>query len=612
MRRPTLMILLLVVLQCMLGMSSCTSDVVLKIVTEKIVPALENKPYYVTFEAENGFNYMWIFTDFDPIKPDGLIFDTNGFIYGTAAAGTTGTYKFTVICRDVRKEQVTKEFTLDIYTQLEIGNTKFTTESGEMFDETLTYEGGFGTGTYWEADQDIPAWLTLNQNTGQISSSAAIEDSESGKTYEFQIKVIDIGYAGNFDEKTAVIHVDAYFDAMEFPDELFQEQHFVIESDFVNGFDYLINNFVVTTEFTSFNGTPGDRDGEFTITPDPGSPSEVEAYSSETFVTTFDISATPTKAISTEPVTFTLTFQYDTPTRTVTQIYTYECAVRIWEAVAAMPAKRAAGASVIYNEHMYYFGGVDELFDDAFDIYDYDIAADTWSTLPAVLPVGMIFMQAVVVEDMIYIVGGMSNNSGDEYKDIYVFDPALGTIEIYGEMNDERYGMSVAVADGKLVIMGGEDDRSIEIFDIALKTSEDMTAQLTGGCYFNQGAYWDGECYVFAGLHHASSNTVNNVDKYDPENDSIEVMEPLQLATSEFAGALLGNSFFIIGGYNFPSMMSEVQRYNFEENTSELCGKFPVDISDSNASASDDTLFVMGGITGLGTVLDTMYKMEMK
>ncbi len=612
MKRLVLMILIMVIFPFAMGLTSCSSDVVLKIKTLSIKSALENRPYYLELEAENGFNYVWTFTDFDPIAPEGLVFDTDGVIYGSAAEGAFGTYTFKVICRDARKEQVSAEYTLDVYPAIEIGDTEFSTEVGEMFDETLTYEGGSGSGIYWVVDENVPTWITFDQNTGQISTAEVIADTESGKTFEFEVKIIDQEFSENSDTKTVIIHVGAYFDGLIVPGELFQEQHLALEFDFVNGRDYLINNFNAATEFTSFNGTPGDRDGEFIVMPSPENAGELEADSSTTFEVTLDVSNMPTKATSSEPVTFTFTFQYDTPSATITQVYTFEFAVRVWEAVASMPGKQAAGASAIYNNHIYFFGGIDDNYDDAFDIYDYDITADTWSTLPTVLPVGLVLMQAVVVEDKIYIVGGKSNNSGDEYKDIYVFDPAQETIEIYGEMNNERYGMSVVVVDGRLVIMGSEDDRSIEIFDIASKTSEDMTAQLTGGCFVNQGAYWNGGCYVFAGIPHRHSSAVANVDKYNPSDDTFEAMEPLQLATEEFAGALLGNSFYIIGGYNALSRFAEVQRYNFEDNTSELCGKFPYKVGDSNASASEDTLYVMGGIDENGDILDTVYKMEMK
>jgi hypothetical protein len=140
--------------------------------------------------------------------PAGLsINSATGTISGTP--NTAGSYSFTVRCEDVNDSSNydTKSYTVKILTQVVITtaslpNCAFNT----AYNQNINVAGGAGNYTFTIVSGNLPAWLTLNNSTGNISGTA--DNNES--TYNFTIKVVDNELSSNSSQKNLSITVKTY------------------------------------------------------------------------------------------------------------------------------------------------------------------------------------------------------------------------------------------------------------------------------------------------------------------------------------------------------------------------------------------------------------------
>ena len=136
-------------------------------------------------------------------------------------------------------------------------------------------------------------------------------------------------------------------------------------------------------------------------------------------------------------------------------VYSYDPASDTFSEGAPMPRPRCAGGVAVYQDKIYYAGGLSG--GDAqtwFDIYD--PAANTWAELPD-LPRPRDHAHATVLHGALYSIGGRDAAINATNNAIDVFDfAAQSWTTLRATLPTERGGFASAVVGDEILIIGGE------------------------------------------------------------------------------------------------------------------------------------------------------------
>lgn len=245
-----------------------------------------------------------------------------------------------------------------------------------------------------------------------------------------------------------------------------------------------------------------------------------------------------------------------------------------WTNKASMPEGRFNLAAAAHEGKIYTFGGVGVTDNklqvmDAIDVYD--IATDTWTANIAKLPKPAAGMSAVTYGDKIYLFGGCQSPQmfvlhTYYYNGIYEFDPATSTITKKGTMPVARNMASGCILKDKIQIIGG---------------------MRSPGATFN-------------GTYSPSDNSWQ-------ENPLMPEMRGGQ------GGVVVEGKAYIIGGRGDNPIPDYEYNMVYDPGTQQWQGATPNEIGRSvaftaAASASPESIYVMGGIDSKGNVLDSVEK----
>ena len=127
-----------------------------------------------------------------------------------------------------------------------------------------------------------------------------------------------------------------------------------------------------------------------------------------------------------------------------------------WLRHASMPVAKDDFAYAETGQQVYAFGGMTgprgTLLDDA-EVYD--VAGDTWRTLPD-LPTPRRSVRAAAVGTTIYDIGGVTTTGAT--GTVEAFDTRTEAWSMRAAMPTPRYGMAIAVVNGALYAIGGFHD----------------------------------------------------------------------------------------------------------------------------------------------------------
>ena len=171
----------------------------------------------------------------------------------------------------------------------------------------------------------------------------------------------------------------------------------------------------------------------------------------------------------------------------VNQTSIYNITADTWSSGSDMPYGVKAGAVVADDENAYYFGGANVSGMATTNSSRYNFATDTWSMI-APLPSAVCAEGAVIAPDgLIYVFGGadraMNVAMGAVYSDTYTYDRSSNTWTAVDDMNIARAWLGAAVADNKVLAIGGNTPSTVyttvESLDTLQNQLENLQEQLT-------------------------------------------------------------------------------------------------------------------------------------
>ncbi len=143
------------------------------------------------------------------------------------------------------------------------------------------------------------------------------------------------------------------------------------------------------------------------------------------------------------------------------RVFAYDPAANKWTEKAPMPSKRSGGAAVVIDGKIYVAGGRTKETGDDFAVYD--PKSDQWKTLPD-MPTQRNHLGAAAIGGKVYVVGGRFGPSFRSPRSdaLEVYDPKTGRWSKKKAMLKPRGGVNAVAANGCLHVFGGEGNDQAE------------------------------------------------------------------------------------------------------------------------------------------------------
>lgn len=249
-------------------------------------------------------------------------------------------------------------------------------------------------------------------------------------------------------------------------------------------------------------------------------------------------------------------------------------------------------------------------------VEEYDPSTNTWSS-KASMPTARTHPKAVQADNgKIYVVGGRLG--GYDFSSIVeVYDPATDSWSSAANMPTARIQMGIAVVNGKIFVIGGENETQtlniVEEYDPSTNTWRSRASMPTARTHLVAVTGSNGKIYVIGGCKSLlPPNTIycnsvsDDVEEYDPLTDSWTVRAKMPTPRYWLAAAAYGNGkIYAIGGYNGYQRLSTVEEYDpatdaWQSQTSLPTPRFGF----SAVTATNGRIYTVGGWTTqeVGTV----------
>eukprot|EP00998_Keelungia_sp_KM082_P000114 NODE_1012_length_1510_cov_262.763557_g1001_i0.p1 GENE.NODE_1012_length_1510_cov_262.763557_g1001_i0~~NODE_1012_length_1510_cov_262.763557_g1001_i0.p1 ORF type:complete len:474 (+),score=75.65 NODE_1012_length_1510_cov_262.763557_g1001_i0:85-1422(+) len=211
---------------------------------------------------------------------------------------------------------------------------------------------------------------------------------------------------------------------------------------------------------------------------------------------------------------------------------------------------------------------------------------------------------AVVIDEMVYLVGGKYRGSPQRLMDRY--DPATDSWTRMEDMRVARFGAMVHAVGSKIYVIGGNDGAlplsTVEVYDTVSHSWAELapmpTARWAGGVMSVSGSA-DTHLIVFGG--HGAEGIMNTMEQLSVAaggNAKWTTLDhPMPMARAEFAYAQKLNSVYVIGGRVLgDSLTNSVAEYDAIARTWQGITDLPAHASGGAATLDDESnLIVVGG-----------------
>ncbi len=270
-----------------------------------------------------------------------------------------------------------------------------------------------------------------------------------------------------------------------------------------------------------------------------------------------------------------------------------------WTRKKDMPTGRAASCAAVVNNKIYVIGGVDRNIVDLADYEVYDPSADTWEVKKP-LPTPRGFVSAAAVNGIIYAIGGHYMGAGT--SEVLAYDPVADTgWTPKAQLLSPRFGAAAGVVDGIIYNVGGNHtEHNCEAYSPATDTWTRKTdiPETFGGIAV---APCGGLLYAIGGGFKIVFQTVF---AYDAKTDewTKKTDMPTPRGWSHPAPVVDGR-IYVVGGYKsvYGEVLSNVEAYDTVWGWTKE-PDMPFIRTMFAAAVVNGKIYVIGGTTDFGSV----------
>jgi len=184
----------------------------------------------------------------------------------------------------------------------------------------------------------------------------------------------------------------------------------------------------------------------------------------------------------------------------------------------------------------------------------FDFNTNTWDTTIAPMDTPRVYATAVALDDSIYVMGGVDAR-GNILKSVEVYDPTKNSWRYTTDMLFRRKGAASVVYGDSIFVFGGAGQfnalhHTVEVYSPATGVWS-LADTLLWGRVFHHAVKIGKYIYVFGGLGSLLGSIVSPIkyiEKYDPENGSLQIGLTLANPRLFFAVIIKNDSVFLISG----------------------------------------------------------------
>lgn len=307
----------------------------------------------------------------------------------------------------------------------------------------------------------------------------------------------------------------------------------------------------------------------------------------------------------------------------VAGILPYTGHAQSWEQMTPIPTPSASATGCVLNGRVYVIGGqpYNSIITDQVQIYD--PATDTWDDdTVAPLPVPLYRATSAVVNGKIYVFGGLDNVeiTATASKLVFEYDPGTNTWTQKTDMPTPRFDAESAVVDGKIFVIGGEEQfptasTTVEMYDPLTDTWATKAGMPAEIIYFTANTL-NGKIYVIGGgffwpmTIHPSFKAYS----YDPDLNTWSQENDLPAPLVHHGSGVMGRKIYLFGGLIYTGFDNVTWEYDPEDENAwtSIESPFPFTsiLNFVSAVAGDENgqecLYAIGGYAS--AYLNTVYK----
>lgn len=293
-----------------------------------------------------------------------------------------------------------------------------------------------------------------------------------------------------------------------------------------------------------------------------------------------------------------------------------------WEYMAPMPTAREFAASCVLDNKVYVIGGIFSDTSPATSVVEvYDPVTNTWNTNMPNLPYGVSAATAVVLDGKIYVIGGEDSYLGNKSMAVFEFDPLQW--HVWTRKKDLPVGRSwhaAAVYDNTIYLMTGiagidilPDSAFLRYDKVNDEWIPDKKIPAPRG--FSRAETAGGKLYAMGGMYYGDPYAT--VFAYDKVNWTTKA--PMPMPKFWFGSGVIDDQIYVFGGYSsaFPPVnSSDTWRYDpVTDNWTNIGMEMPELIGGMASASAVDTngktcLYSLGGGFSLSEATDIVLKLN--
>ncbi|NBI31284.1 Kelch repeat-containing protein, partial [Chengkuizengella marina] len=234
----------------------------------------------------------------------------------------------------------------------------------------------------------------------------------------------------------------------------------------------------------------------------------------------------------------------------------YDPLKKSWTVLNSMIKSRSAFDSEVIDGKIYVMGG--DLSEDGYSTEVYDPVTNTWSRFSN-MNLNKIYTSHVI-NGKIYVLGYDDSNA-ERITTLEVYNPRSDTWTSLRDLNKNRRYFSSIVVDGKIYVVGGQEDdylNYVEVYDPSTNIWTELRPMEEKRSH-SQIQEINGKIIVMGGKGYPSHSYLTSTEMYDPNTDNWTQMPSLNNYRYLSESQVLNGSIYIMAGSDFENSVEKIE-----------------------------------------------------